>query len=200
MTRFVRKTTPKVIGGKVQRKNRTTLTPNYWNSPQPFPFIDRQKPGKGHRHLLRKRDIQWFCSLLPDWDELSRGLNAIVLATHDEGMDGWHHHGVVAVCAWTEDLWNTVSTAYFEAHRDIFERLEVPCEKRGDRFLCKFNEHQARAYQLLHVLLHELGHHHDRMTTRSRRAAARGEGYAEQYARRYEAQIWGRYQRLFQLF
>ncbi len=44
------------------------------------------------------------------------------------------------------------------------------------------------------VFLHELGHHHDRMTTRSRSQAARGERYAETYANRYAERIWDAYQ------
>jgi hypothetical protein len=50
--------------------------------------------------------------------------------------------------------------------------------------MVKWTENTARAYQLLYMFLHELGHHHDRMTTRSRRATARGEPYAESYANR----------------
>ena len=58
---------------------------------------------------------------------------------------------------------------------------------------CQFNTAQVRAYQLLHVFLHELGHHHDRITTKSRAETARGENYAEQYAFKHEALIWERY-------
>ncbi len=56
------------------------------------------------------------------------------------------------------------------------------------------------AVQNLHILLHELGHHHDRITTRSRRRASRGESYAEQYARTYEERIWADYLRRFPLY
>ena len=65
-------------------------------------------------------------------------------------------------------------------------------------YLCKFTEAQARAYQLLHILLHELGHH-DRITTKSQKRASRGEPYAEAYALTYEAKIWDVYQRRFGL-
>ena len=50
-----------------------------------------------------------------------------------------------------------------------------------------------------HILLHEFGHHHDRMTTKSMRAS-RGEPYAEEYARRYEALIWKDYLKVFTLY
>jgi hypothetical protein len=59
--------------------------------------------------------------------------------------------------------------------------------------VCKFSEEAARAHQLLATLLHELGHHHDRMTTKSKSQASRGESYAEEYAKRYTDQIWTRY-------
>jgi hypothetical protein len=50
-----------------------------------------------------------------------------------------------------------------------------------------------RAYQLLDVLVHELGHHHDRMTTHSQCHPARGERYADAYATRYAERIWHAY-------
>ena len=46
---------------------------------------------------------------------------------------------------------------------------------------------------LLDVFLHELGHHHDRLHTRSKRGCARGEPYAERYAKRHGNQLWKRY-------
>jgi hypothetical protein len=45
---------------------------------------------------------------------------------------------------------------------------------------------------LTDVLVHEFGHHHDRMTTHGGRAARR-EPYAEQYARRVRAEVWPEY-------
>lgn len=57
----------------------------------------------------------------------------------------------------------------------------------------QYSENSMRAFQLMHVLLHELGHHHDRMTTRSQRQSARGDSYAEQYALRYMGEIWDSY-------
>ena len=89
----------------------------------------------------------------------------------------------------------------YEEHRGLFERLEVPCEPTGDGFfLCRFTEPAVRAYQLLHVLLHELGHHHDRMTTKYKARPSRGEPYAEEYARRYAERIWVSYQEVFGVF
>jgi hypothetical protein len=45
---------------------------------------------------MTKRDVHAFLELLPDWNELSRGLNAIVLAEGWDEADGWHDIGTVA--------------------------------------------------------------------------------------------------------
>ncbi len=50
---------------------------------------------------------------------------------------------------------------------------------------------------LVHILVHVLGHHHDRMTTRSRKSTARGESFAERYAREHEDEILTRYRDAF---
>ena len=106
----------------------------------------------------------------------------------------------MAVCAWEADLWVDFKndTEFFDDHEPVFHRLRVLMDKADDGYtMCKFTEAQARAYQLLHILLHELGHHHDRMTTKSQVRASRGEPYAEQYALTYEARIWEHYQETF---
>ncbi len=197
--RVNRKTTPRVVDGKVQRKNRSALTPSYWNTPQEFPVIDRERPGPGHRHLLKKRDIENFISILPDWSELSKGLDAILLARYEQGTAGWHTPGIVGICAWERELHVEQDLEFFNEHKGVYDRIGVEYEPVEDGMLCRFTENQAKAYQLLHILLHELGHHHDRMTTRSKREAARGENYAEQYALTYEKVIWNRYVENFDL-
>ncbi len=199
MSRVNRKSAPKVKGGRVQKKNNWAPSPTYYIDEQPLPVIDRRRPGEGYRHLLKRRDIEEFIAILPEWGELSKGLNAIVLAPHEDAM-GWHEPGVVHVCAWEEELWwDDTAPEFVDEHREIFELLGVVVEKRGDRVVTKWTEGQARAFQLLHVLLHEFGHHHDRMTTRSQQRAARGEWFAKEYARRHEARIWDEYLRRFDL-
>ncbi|MBN1513462.1 MAG: hypothetical protein JXB13_15710 [Phycisphaerae bacterium] len=198
-----RKATPKVVGGKVQRKNRVDLSPAYWRVPPGQVVVERLRPGPGHRHILRKSDVETFIGLLPDWDELSKGLRAVLLAPGEGNTDGWCDNGIVAVCAWERELWQKLKIAHVKAHADLLSRLDVRIVRRHDSLGAydelQWTEPQIRAYQLLHILLHELGHHHDRMTTRSQRAAARGEGYAETYARKYEEVIWSRYLETFDL-
>ena len=200
MPHLNRKSAPQVSGGRVQKKNNPEQTASYYDTPPPALVIDRQRPGKGYRHLLLRRDIETFISLLPDWPELSRGLHAIVLAPGGGRCDGYYGRRVVHVCAWESDLWIDYkqSTDFFESHEPIFRRLGVAMQPSDDGYtLCQFTEAQARAYQLLHILLHELGHHHDRQTTKPGGRPNRGETYAEDYALRHEAQIWERYQEAF---
>ena len=197
-----RKSAPEVSGGKVQKKNNWALTPNYYSHRQRELVIDRKRPGQGYRHVLLRRDIQKFIAILPDWDELSRGLDAIVLSPGEPRTAGYHVPGVVHVCAWDEEMWRDWErdTDFFRNHEPIFQRLGVPMEYSDDGYaLCQFTEATARAYQLLHILLHELGHHHDRITTKKMHRTGRGEAYAEAYALAYEAKIWDEYQRRFGL-
>jgi hypothetical protein len=195
-----RKTTPKVKAGRVQKKNNwAPAHDDYYQVEQWLPIIDRKRPGAGYRHLLRRQHIVDFIGLLQDWDELSEGLDAIVLAPGRPDAFGWQTLGVVGVCAWDADLWTRWSPEFCEADEDIFERLGLPRERRKGEVVCKWTEGTARAYQLLNILLHELGHHHDRITTKSKRDAARGEPYAEEYALRYGDRIWDDYLAIFGL-
>ena len=193
-----RKSAPKVKNGTVQKKNDWSLSESYYYAPLPRTvIIDRKRPGVGFKHILNKSDIYTFLELLPDWKTLAVALNAIVLCPGYEQYDGYHTPGVVHVCAWEEELWREHTKEHHEAHKDILERFGVESEETSDGVLCKFDEPSIRAYQLLHILLHELGHHHDRMTTRKQKRSGRGEAYAEEYARIHEAAIWRGYQSAF---
>jgi hypothetical protein len=191
--RLRRVTAPRVIEGRVQRKNHTAPTPTYFNTARDAPVIHRLRPGRGYRHFLLQREVTRFLALLPDWPELSRGLKAVLLAPGHPRYLGWYDRGVVAVCAWTRDPWFETDYAWFDYHRAMLGRFGVPCVVDHYRVVCRFTPAAVRTFQLVHVLLHELGHHHDLMTTRSRRDCARGESYADEYAWRYEALIWERY-------
>lgn len=141
--------------------------------------------------MLYKSDLQRFIGLLPDWDELSRGLDGIVLMPGDPDYDGMCFETWVAVFAWPRALWRHYDGSYLDHPRESITRLGVPIEPRGNgTVIAKWTEETVRAYQLLDVLLHELGHHHDRMTTRAQKHVSRGESYAEQYAARYADEIW----------
>jgi hypothetical protein len=195
-----RRTATRVKGGRVQKKNNWAPSrDDYYARPQAEIRIDRRAPGDGFRHLVTVGQLRAAIELLPEWDEVAVGLRAVVL---DEGADamGWHELGVIAICAWERELWWTDAyPAFVDEHVAVFDALGVERVKRGPRIEVRWTEEQARAFQLLHILPHELGHHHDRMTTRSRREPARGEPYAEAYANRALEAMLPAYGRAFSL-
>lgn len=179
-----RRQSPKVRDGRVQKKNNWAQTHK-----RDEIRLERRDPAWGGRHLITIAQLREFIGLLPMWDEVAVGLEAIILDSDDDCM-GWCHLGEVAICAWEADLWwQDAIPAWLDEHRELLDRLEV--EIAGDEV--RWTEAQARAFQLLHILPHELGHHHDRMTTRTRRYAARGEPYAEEYANRVLDDVWPAY-------
>lgn len=191
--------------GRVQKKNR------HVPSRALALVLDRESPARGYRHVVTKNDVRRFIDLLPDWAELSVGLTSVVLSRGGTSYDGMYcafpseRSSVVHLSAWRQDLWVPVDTEYFEAHREVLAQLHVAWEhdvharaqhehvdseedERGaweqneKKVVCRFTSDQARAFMLLHVFLHELGHHHDWMTSRVPRATWRGESYAERFA------------------
>ncbi len=100
-----RRTATKVQGGHVLRKNNWKLAKgDAYRVDQAAVRVVRRRPGPGHRHVLGVRDVERFLALLPEWDELSRDLHAIVLDAGRHGRLGRHVFGVVEVCAWNADL------------------------------------------------------------------------------------------------
>ena len=191
-----RRTATKVKNGRVQQKNRTRPT-----SHQGY-VLDRQSPGQGFRHVVTKRDVQSFIEIIPDWHKLSERLERIVLASPNEDMEGAHefYHreetGAIFLHAWAEDLWTELPAPYFDEHQPIFERLGVSYDRLEDTVICRFTGEQARAYTLLHIFLHELGHHHDAIH-QNHHGAKRGEDYAERFALGRFEQMYPDYVRIF---
>ena len=190
-----RKVTPSVRDGQVRKKNDPRLSP-FWNSDQSTVTIRRERPGRGYRHVVRRKDLRRFLTLVDDWAALSGGLRGILL-THDDDVYGWYCHGVIALCAWSRDFTVIWDSDFYQDHRNTLSRLAVPVTQIADGVQCEFTDWSAQAFMLLHIFMHELGHHRDRMTTKSTRASARGENYAEGYAVAGEAQLWARYCREF---
>ena len=200
MKRYNRKTTPKVAGGLALRKNNHKLTPNYWNTEQDEIIIDVEKPGWGYKHFLKKRDIKQFIEIIPNWDILSEKLNAVVLESGHYDHDGvYYYSGVICISAWNKEQDILLRKKYYEDHQEIFDRLGVIATERKRGIFCEFNEDQIKAYQLLHIFLHELGHHYDRLQTKHKNVCARGEQFAENFAFEYEDQIWLDYQTQFNI-
>lgn len=191
-----RKVAPKVKGGSVQKKNnhRPTATLGY--------VLARQSPAKGHRHIVTKQDIRLLTSIIPGWQDLSNGIESIVLTSggdHDGQYEVFHREKTasIQIPAWHGDLWPVFTLEYFEEHLDIFTRLGVASEDHPDGVECRFTARQLKAFLLLHVFLHELGHHVDRMETKSQRATRRGDSFAEKYANDLCSTIWPAYLRVF---
>jgi hypothetical protein len=200
MRNHPRRSGTKVCDGRVRYKNNWGSSPTVFNTTADL-RIYREKPGRGYRHLLRQEDVRRFLGLLPDWEELSRGLRAVVLAAGCWCCYGTYYDvGVVRLRAWRRELWERTSIWWYAQHRALLDRLGVPGEFTEEGYVLQFTAATARAYQLLHVFLHELGHHHDRMTTRARTHSARGEDYADDYALRYMDRVWERYLDTFGLF
>jgi hypothetical protein len=195
-----KKVTPKVVGGHVLRKNNHKLTPNFWNTVQKDVQIHVEKPGRGFKHFLIKRDVIKFISIIPEWDLFSRKLDAIVLSEGGGGADGYYNNdGVIEICAWEKQQDILLNSKYFIEHKELFERLKIKYEQRGKLYFCEFSQDQIKAFQFLHILLHELGHHVDRIFTRSKNQASRGEDYAETFAFATEEEMFNAYQDLFNI-
>jgi hypothetical protein len=187
-----RKQSPKVKDGRVQKKNNWEKTAHYSQVKGLGFVIDRERPGKGYRHLLLKDQVERFISLLPDWDELSIGLDALVLAPGGTGAHGWHDDGLIAISAWPREMTETVDPSYATEHSEVVEQLSVTVQKEGPHVLLQWTDEKARAFQLLHIFLHELGHHHDQMASGGRQTS-QGEGYAERYAHEHARRIFKNY-------
>ena len=80
MPAYHRRVTPKVVGGCPLRKNPHDLTPNIWSGNGGEFTIERERPGRGYRHLLRKQDVEEFIAMIPEWVLFSDGLKGIILA------------------------------------------------------------------------------------------------------------------------
>jgi hypothetical protein len=85
---------------------------------------------------------------------------------------------------------------YFDSHQQIFETLGVSFDRQGDFVTCRFTEAQARAFTLLHVFMHELGHHYDYIHQKHR-DSSKGEDYAERFATSRFEQLFPAYIRVF---
>lgn len=196
MYRTSRKTTPKVTDGKVQKKNRHK--PTRRNSMG----VKFGRPSDGNIVVVSKDDFWKFIRLIPDWKRISADLEQIYFSgSYPEPIDtemsgeGWYGYPdfpTIQMDAWNGTLRKLISGEYQKQHADLFLRLGVEIEETEEGKIAVFNENSARAFQLLHVFLHELGHHHYRIT-KGRGKDAGSEKYAEQYALKTEKSIWRRY-------
>ena len=190
---YNRKTSPKVIGGLVQRKN------NHSKTARNGYVVDRKRAGKGYRHVLKKKDIHDFTDIIPNWNTICEGIESIVLDAGDEFLDGLYRHynyegtGIIWLSAWSEGMWINLNNDYFAEHQWHFDTLGVVYEKKDEEWCCHFSQSQAKAFMLLHVFLHELGHHIDKLRSKKQNLMKGGEGFAENYANQTFKDIWPAY-------
>lgn len=194
---YNRKTTPKVVNGKVQKKDNHSITARERY------VVDRKRPYEDYKHVITKKEIHDFIELIPDWEKIGEGIEAVIL---DEGGDGFYglyshyHHentGVVWLSAWPKEMWVEFDEEYFQEHKWCFELFGVVFEKRKGDWFCYFTEKQAKAFMLLHIFLHELGHHVDKLRSKNQNAMLGGEEFAEKYANEKFNEIWPLYVKKF---
>jgi hypothetical protein len=192
-----RKTTPRVRDGEVQKKNRWAWTPDadaaLLTGGQLV--VEARAPGVGRRHVVTPIDVRRFLRCMPDTDSHIEGLRAIVLGNDDGAMGVYDSRGIITLCSWANDLMCEWEPDFVGDHLLTLLRLGVPIDDIQDEdapVTVYFDERSARAFQLVHVLLHELGHHRDRMAARNR-----GEAFAESWAIDMEARVWPRYKEWF---
>lgn len=199
--RVNRRTNPKVVDGRVQKKNNDRPTHNYYDHKEPELVIDRRRPGPGARHLLKVEDIKKFISIIPDWDELSKGVDAIALLPYNEVAYGsYNTDGVIKLRAWIAELWIEIHPLYSDRDLPILRQLEVELEELSyGGYLAKFTENQAKGFQLLGTFLHELGHHVDRMNCRRKHDCPGGEPFAINFANEMQKRVWPEFIKRFPL-
>jgi len=193
---FNRRTATKVKDGRVQRKNRHRPTGHAGY------VLDRESPGRGFRHVVTKRDVQAFIDIVPGWDRLSERLERVVLAAPGDGCDGLYEFfhreetGAIYLHAWRDDLWMDLTVPYFDRHQYIFDKLCVSYDRHEDCVTCRFTDAQARAFMLLHIFMHELGHHYDHIHQKHI-GSSKGDDYAERFASSRFEQLFPAYVRMF---
>jgi hypothetical protein len=187
-----RKTATRVKKGRVGKKNNwASDRGDYFAWPQAEIRLDRRDPGPGYRHVLTVGQLRKSLSLLPDWDEVALGLDAIVIGEGRPDAMGWYSDRVIVLCAWPAEsgFWGEADKDWIDDNIDLLSLLGVEVDEQDGRFGLLWTEAESRAFMLLDVLPHELGHHHDLMTNRSGRVS-RGEPFATEYAARVLSEVW----------
>jgi hypothetical protein len=193
--------TPRVKSGKVQKKHRWDYYFKQYDLRDgggKIPIV-REPAIRGFRHLIDEDQLRDFVNIVPEWERYAVGLRCLVLGEGDDDCQGWHDEGVVCIHAWPSDIGETWPTHFFEEHREVLDRLMVPydCDDAGAYVSVRFTSKTAGAFLLMHVFLHELGHHYDRMRTKAKRHGAGGEAWAEGFGNKVADAMWPAFFRVF---
>lgn len=201
-----RKTTPKVRDGQVQKKNRWAKSVDADDALLGNLGIcfEARGPGPGRRHVITELDVRRFLRCIPNWESHAEGLSAIVLGSSEDAMGEYDSRGIIYLYSWERDLFWDAEEEFFNEHKATLMRLGVPHDAPVDGGVpLYFDERSARAFQLVHIFLHELGHHVNRRATSARtrrwrlQDQERSEELAESWAVQMEDRVWPRYKEFF---
>lgn len=191
--------TPKVKKGKVQKKHRWDYYVKEYNVDESRPglTIIREPAIRRFRHLVSEQDLRKFIALIPDWKQHSAGLKGIVLGDGDDNCYGWSDVDFICIHAWDSDITQVFNEQAFLEDKASLDRLMITHSHDVDGYTIEFTTKSAQAYLLTNVLLHELGHHVDRMRSKAQTYATGGEKFAQDFADRVAEQMWPKFSRAF---
>ncbi|PCJ18415.1 MAG: hypothetical protein COB02_10995 [Candidatus Cloacimonadota bacterium] len=192
-----RKVTPKVKNGLVQKKNNHSKTKGAYNHDGSELLIFKYKALKNYSHVVSVSDLHKFISIFPDFKKYSEGLHSIILDGSFHSPMGLCEIGVISLMAWEKDSFDDPDSCpdWLEEHKDVLTTLGV--EFSIENKYSYFTKKTARDFMLIHVFVHEIGHHYDRWCTYSKNSFPGGEPFAENFANNLFDEIWPKYQDIF---
>lgn len=195
-----RKTAPKVKDGRVQKKHRHDAS-EYLALVDGRSFtVLKHRAREGYRHVVQLPDVYRFVELIPSWSTVSNGLSALALDAYGcEEQTGCHYdpgYRAIWMRPFPEAMQTTWSRRYHDVHGEFTSRLGVESVREDDRSVTlTWTLAQARAWQLLHLFLHELSVHAQFMRGGQKPRSEHDAEEAEQYAFRTAARILPAYEK-----
>jgi hypothetical protein len=126
-----RKSAVRVKSGRVAKKNNWTPdAKDYYALPQREIHIERTEPGRGYRHVVTVAQLRRFLEILPDWDELAVGLEAISIYRGNSEWVGKSTPGVVVITAWDRELWWYVEPSWVKEEPEAELLVFSPSHQR----------------------------------------------------------------------
>jgi hypothetical protein len=185
-----RKSAPGVHGGKTQKKNRTALSPDIYEHDFESLVVQRIRPAKGFYHAITPTDVRRFVSIIPDWEHVSAGIRAVVLTPGNDHCFGRYNNvGIIKLDAWPKD-----EESYIPPRKDwLLRRMAIDEPYCEFGYVLSLSRERVRCFLLMGTFLHELGHHIDRISTRSKADASNGEPFAIAYEMRRQQELWDAY-------
>lgn len=175
----------------MRKKNRTVLSPDiYVHEPDEL-LIKRTRPIAGHFHAVSATDVRRFVRLIDDWEEVASAVRAVILTPGGDYCYGrYNNAGIIKL-----DAWPKCGPHYVPSRKKwLIEQIGLGPMPEGQTYMISdITKEQVRCYLLLGTFLHELGHHIDRMSTRSKLDAANGEPAAIRYEQMRQRELWKPY-------